>query len=169
MKLGRNVFLFLIFLLALSCIEKVNGIDCDPNCLRCDYSTGKCERCDWYKGWFLKEPDRTECVTCSQDGQIFWSVYCFDCIQNCKVCNNLNSCLKCMPGYYRTCDGKCLTCNIKNCNECEIDLNFCSSGDKLDCNLAPQPVCKKCLSGFYLQNKGKECSSCDTEGTYIEC
>ncbi len=168
----RKKNLFILFALLLSLIlwlPTVNGINCDPNCSRCNYKTGECEQCDWNNGWFLKEPERTQCVKCSLDGEIFRSVYCFNCISNCKVCNNLKTCLLCMPGYYKSCDGKCRPCNINNCDVCEADLNFCSSGDSSDCALAPQPVCKKCLNNFFLKNKGTECSACTAEGEFKEC
>ena len=169
MSTKRKILLFVLILSLVFWLPAVNGIECDPNCLRCDYTTGLCAECDWYNGWFLKEPERAECVTCSLDGEIFWSTYCFNCISNCKVCNNLNSCLLCMPGYYKSCDAKCKYCNINNCDVCEADLNFCSSGDDNDCALRPQPVCKKCLPGYFLKNKGTECSPCNTEGTFKEC
>jgi proprotein convertase subtilisin/kexin type 5 len=167
MKKGKEIIFFVAFLLILG-LNTVNAIDCDSNCLRCDTSTGICQLCNYLEGYFRYMPGGTLCMKCPDLEYTHWSYDCLSCPANCLYCKTPYQCENCKPGFYKTCDGQCKPCNIENCETCEVDTNFCSSGDKKDCDLAPQPRCTKCLNDFFLKNKGTQCVCCDSDGQWIE-
>ena len=167
MKKEKEILFLLIFLLFLG-QHTVNAIDCDANCLRCDTSNGKCHLCNYLEGYFRYMPGATKCMRCPDLEYVHWSYDCLDCPSNCLYCKTPYQCEHCKPGFYKTCDGQCKPCNIDNCDTCEADLDFCSSGDEKDCDLAPKPRCTKCLDCFYLKEKGSKCVGCALDGEWIE-
>lgn len=154
------------------------------NCTRCSKLT--CEKCD--RGYYLNETNCISCITkfdpfcdacnetrcrsCSEGYYIQRkNQTCGKCIENCSLCNNTTSCLKCKDGYFSL-NSSCIACQtkfIKNCNVCnETSCLQCQQGffitenknctkcpnNCIDCNSSK---CDNCKQGFIWDNSTNSC------------
>ena len=125
---------------------------CPTGCKSCIYD----ELFNKYKCLFCYENYKLNETRCQKECDFGENEKCLKCKgDKCESCN---------PGYYLS-DGKCHSCNINNCIECDINKNCnkCENGYKLEenkcikqCNVGSNEKCKECNSLNKL-----ECSSCN--------
>ena len=126
-------------------------------------------------------PCPSSCKTCFETLYDEYSYYCFSCLEgynlvnyecndmqcyvsdySCKTCdkNEKNKCASCNEGYYlNKTTGKCQSCNINNCIECN------EKKECLKCKENYELYSKRCAIGCRkgLNEKCKECSETWTE------
>ena len=126
-----------------------------PACKEFFFQTqnGTCEACS--EGCSVCNNTDT-CNECFKGTEVYYSYwkdaqvckYCF--WYECLTCLTADVCDICMPGYFKTPEGKCAKCSEDNCRECKNDAK----------------VCETCQSGYFL-NADTKCEYCSY--ACIEC
>ena len=128
-----------------------NGYYYDRNVRKCVECRKECYKCDSYS---------FGCKTCSSGHYIVDHV-CKKCINNCELCENNNSCKRCIKGYFLNSSNKCEKCILSNCQECvnESKCKTCKgNGITLD-NISGQ--CVKCEENCFICQNLTMCKICN--------
>ncbi|CAD8124855.1 unnamed protein product [Paramecium sonneborni] len=142
------------------CYKKCNNSECvgciEGVCIKCDSDCSTIiEKCD--DGYY--EQDQrcfqcpNQCTICQSETQCTSCIdnyyndneKCHQCVDPCKNCKSVSDCLSCIDGYFIE-ENRCLLCSV--INECLI------------CENSSQ--CRICKKGFYL-NEQLGCSKCKQE------
>jgi len=117
------------------------------------------------------------------NGYYLWAGKCekLSTLPNCERATN-EKCLLCNVGYYKTFDGKCLSCEKQHCDLCFGPNEICSCcedgyktqrdgscgittcGQSNFCEVCSQGGCLKCLYGYYFKNS----TTCDACSNLVE-
>ena len=162
------------------------------NCTNCPIITSICATCE--KGKILI--NEYKCSDTCPEGQYKELIegkegfyYCENCLENCLLCNNGQTCKTCIKGkvlYNNTCidtcpygyfaneDGRCEECGFGHCKRCSKDNCFeCNRSYKL---LESENTCyEDCPKGYYeddndiCQECGLNCEKCTNAKKCKQC
>ncbi|CAD8092786.1 unnamed protein product [Paramecium primaurelia] len=94
------------------------------------------------------------------------TVTCNNCVSNCQICQQANSCTKCADGYFlvTTTSSGTTSVTTSSCFACQPECQTC---------VAPGTTCTSCIAGYVFQNGGcvtlaqANCYSVGTNGCAI--
>lgn len=142
--------------------EYQKEIACDSNCAVCDKTTGTCSQCR--TGYYL-------------NGNVCSS--CLSAINNCLVCSDARTCLRCDAPAILTADKMCRICACSDgtkCNAQTAECDVCPAGEKCGCD--GEKVSDgngQCVEGCQktpevcAQENGGSASDWRVEGTGTQC
>ncbi|KAL4456740.1 hypothetical protein ABPG73_014766 [Tetrahymena malaccensis] len=136
---------------------------CDSSCLTCsDGNSSSCIIC-FQQGYYISTFLNNTCVSqCDvHQGQYIDNttnpnqIYCRQCSSNCLTCQDQNTCIQCVEGYFL---------NQNQCKQCDSSCQQCYGSDPSNCIICQQ-------SDYFISIKQNNIcvSQCDlTQGQYID-